>query len=59
MLILEEMAFEACTIFFTVKDRHRCLKYNKGDRLSKRWRTVRSCIKTGCFVEFGVGVRLV
>lgn len=59
LLILEEMAFEACTIFFTVKDRHRCLKYNKGYRLSKRWRTVRSCIKTGCFVEFGVGVRLV
>lgn len=59
LLILEEMAFEACTIFFTVKDRPWCLKYNKGDRLSKRWRTVRSCTKTGCFVEFGVGVRLV
>ena len=58
-LILEEMAFEACTISFTVKDRHRRLKYNKGDRLSKGWRTVRSCIKTGCFMELGVGVRLV
>lgn len=56
---MEEMAFEVCTISFTVKDRHRCLKYKKGDRLSKRWRAVRSCIKTGCFVDLGVGVRLV